>query len=256
VDVNFSAIMPIKNEEKFLPYSLPALYRLKPDEIIFLFDACDDNSVDVATEIVKKYDPDRKITRIFHVSEESKDWKFRIAYIKRKGLDLASFDTVLINDADTIVSPKIRPYIEQMGYYKHISFYRLDYPVNVRKLSKKAFRFLLFRKGRMGGVNIVSVSAYRQCEDRNKVKNILSGEDSLLRYSIQQKFPVLFVDLTKMPNINLRPRPSLEYQHRVGIQFWDSCKLPFFKVIATGVISLSPYLIKGYIKARYGKIQS
>lgn len=217
-----------------------------------LFDVCDDNSVDVAKEIINKCDPDRKITRIFHVSEESKDWKFRIAYIKRKGLDLASFDTVLINDADTIVSPKIRPYIEQMGYYKHISFYRLDYPLNVRKLTEKAFRFLFRRKGRMGGVNVVSVSAYRQCEDRNKVKNILSGEDSLLRHSIQQKFPVLFVDL---PNIHLRPRKSPKYQYRWGVQYWDSFKLPFFKVVATGVISLSPYVIKGYIKARYGKIQ-
>jgi hypothetical protein len=243
--------MPIKNEEKFLPYSLPALYRLKPDEVILLFDNCDDSSVDVALAIVNKYDSDCAITKIVYVFEESKDWKFRVAYLKRKGLDLASYDAVLINDADTIVSPKIRPCIELMRYYKHISFSRFDYPVNFRKLTKRALR-IFYRRGKMGGVNVVSVSAYRLCEDRNKVRSILCGEDTLLRYSIQQKFPVLFVDL---PNIHLRPNESPEYQYKRGIQFWEILKTPFWKVVLSAVISFRPYLIKGYIKARYGEIE-
>lgn len=247
--MKFSALMPIKNEEKFLPYSLPAMYRLKPDELILLFDVCDDDSIEVAKKIVNKYDPNHEITRIFYAFEESKDWKFRVAYIKRKGLDLASYDTVLIVDGDTIVNPKIRPYIYLTRYYKHISFSRLDYPVNFRKLTQRALKFL-YRRGKLGGVNVVSVSAYRLCEDREEVKRILCGEDTLLRFSIQKKFPAFFVDL---PSIHLRPNESPEYQYKRGTQFWDILKTNFFKVIASGVITFRPYLIKGYLQARYGK---
>jgi len=247
--LKFSVIMPIHNEEKLLHYSLPSVYRLNPDEVILLFDNCKDDSFNIASGIVKKYDKDHKKTRFVSDLGDSSEWRFRIAYVKRKGLELASFDTVLIADADTIIHEKVKSHLNMMKYYKHISFSRIDYPINWRSYIKRMIKFI-YKKGKLGGLNAVSVSAYKECEDKEEVKKIITGEDALLRFSIQKKYPVFYVD---SPNIHLRPKENYFYNYNKGVQFWQILKTSFLKVIFSGVVSGRFSLIKGYIHYRYGK---
>ena len=51
--MKFSVIVPIHNEEEFLPYSLPSVYALNPEEVLLLFDRCSDKSANVASKISK-----------------------------------------------------------------------------------------------------------------------------------------------------------------------------------------------------------
>jgi len=52
--VGFSVVLAIHNGEKYLPYSLPSIDNMLPEEVILVFDRCTDKSLEVATEIVDK----------------------------------------------------------------------------------------------------------------------------------------------------------------------------------------------------------
>jgi glycosyltransferase involved in cell wall biosynthesis len=49
--LKFSVIMPIHNEEHNLHFSLPSLFRINPDEVVFVMDNC----IDGSRELIEAY---------------------------------------------------------------------------------------------------------------------------------------------------------------------------------------------------------
>ena len=134
--MNFSVVMPIHNEAELLPLSLPTVYELMPSEVILIFDNCIDQSEEVAKKIIKKHDPQRHITTCINDIPKDIEHKFRIAYLKRLGMDSADYDIILSTDADIMLDPQIRNLIKQIPQFPFMSFEHFDFPVNWRTLIK------------------------------------------------------------------------------------------------------------------------
>ncbi|PVX23467.1 MAG: hypothetical protein CW716_12115 [Candidatus Bathyarchaeum sp.] len=248
--VKFSVVMAIHNEADMLPLSLPTVYNLRPSEVILIFDNCTDNSEEVAKKIITKYDPLNQITRCINDPPKEIEHKFRIAYLKRLGMDLAKYNFVLVSDADTILDPKIHDLMNQITQFPFMSFERVDFPVNWRTLIKNGLNFLpLWTDDQVSGIYAVDLKVRAECEDPKKVKSIEQGEDTLMHQCIKAKYPTKFFHVN---NIHLRPKEDSARHYRRGTYYWKTAKRGFIKTILSSVISCRYTLIKGYIHARFG----
>jgi glycosyltransferase involved in cell wall biosynthesis len=90
--MKISVVIPVYNEEKYLPKTLASLEKLdrKPDEVIIVDAASTDHTVSLA----KKWG-----ARVLEVEHKT------IAYSRQKGLEAAKGDIVACTDADDIVPP-------------------------------------------------------------------------------------------------------------------------------------------------------
>ncbi len=243
--------MAIHNEMDMLPFSIPTVYQIRPSEVIFIFDNCTDNSEKIAEKIIKKYDPHHQITRCINDVPKKIEHKFRIAFLKRLGMDLASNNFVLVTDADNILDPKMNKLMGNIQQFPFISFERIDFPVNWRTLVKRLFRFLpLWTSDKLSGIYAVDQKVRLECEDPEKVKNIEQGEDTLMQQCIQTKYPTSFFYVN---NIHLRPKEDSARHYRRGCYYWKTAKRGFVKTVLGSVISCRYNLIKGYIHARFGE---
>lgn len=248
--LKFSVIMPIHNEEKFLPFSLPSVYKIMPSEIILIFDNCTDRSKEVAKKIMQKYDPSQLITKCVDDLPKITEYAFRVAYVKRLGMNLASYNTVLVVDADTILNSKIRECLSQIKHFPFISFGRTDYPINWRNQIKHILGFIpLWKNERLTGLYAVDLKIRNECEDSELIKSISLGEDTFLQQSIKTKYPTKHCDIN---SFHLRPKESSEIHYRRGLYYWKTAKRGFFKTVLSAIISGRLNLIKGYIHARFG----
>ena len=246
-NVKFSVVMPIHNEEKFLYYSLPSIYRLKPDEIILIFDRCTDNSLKVARKIAKHFNYLDK-TKFIEMNEPSPEWKFRVAFLRRYGFRLAKNNIILNTDADTILDPKIREYIKKIGESKIalISFGRKNYPITFQDFITR-IAYTLNPKIGFTGIYAFSKKAWIETEDQESVKKIVRAEDTHLRISISKKYKVAFI---KTNSIHLRPEESKKRHYIKGYTYWIVKRNPFWKAFLHSIIYLRPQLLTGYIRAR------
>jgi glycosyltransferase involved in cell wall biosynthesis len=248
--MDFSVVMPVHNEADLLPLSLPSVYRLVPSEIIIIFDNCSDDSEEVAEKIISKYDPKAQITRTINNVPKEIEYNYRIAYLKRLGMDLASYDIVLIADADIILDPKIHKLMPQITRFPFMSFEHVDFPVNWRTRIKSVLRFIpLWTEDKLSGVYAVDLNVKKECEDPEKVKTIEQGEDTLMQRSIRTKYPTNFFHVN---NIHLRPKEDSARHYRRGVYYWKTAKRGFLKTILSAIISGRYNLIRGYIHARFG----
>lgn len=246
--MKFTVCMPIHNEEKLLRYSLPSIYQLNPDEVVFIFDRCTDNSRNVAAQLAKRFGAE-DISK-FYDAPEPEDFAFRIAQVKRFGLTKSSNDFVLAVDADTIVDPGVRPEIDYGNHFPFLSFAKKDYPINWRNEIKKPLTYLKILQKDMLGFYGVSVSAQKECEDMENLKKITLGEDTHLQVSIAKKYPVKHFNSPESLHIRPRENPQLHYWR--GVYYWKTAKRGFIKTVASAVISGRFGMIKGYIHARQG----
>ena len=243
--------MSIHNEMDMLPLSIPTVYKLMPSEVILIFDNCTDKSEQVAEKIIKKYDPQKRITKCINDVPTQIEHKFRIAYLKRLGMDSASNNTVLVTDADIMLDPQISNLIKQITQFPFISFEHVDYPVNWRTLIKRGLRFLpLWTTDKLSGIYAVDQKARAECEDPEKVKSIEQGEDTLMQQCIKTKYPTRFFHVK---NIHLRPKEDSARHYRRGKYYWKTANRGFAKTVLSAVISCRFNLIKGYIHARFGE---
>jgi glycosyltransferase involved in cell wall biosynthesis len=250
VRLKFTVIMPIHNEEKYLPFSLPSVYKIMPAEVILIFDNCTDNSKEVAKRIVQKYDSNQLITKYVDNLPQVTEYAFKVAYVKRLGMSLASYNTVLVVDADTVLNPEIREYLSQIKHFPFISFGRIDYPINWRNQIKNILDFIpLWKNERLTGLYAVDLKIKNECEDSELIKSISIGEDTFLQQSIRTKYPIKHYDIK---SFHLRPKENSELHYTRGLYYWKTAKRGFLKTVLSAIISGRLNLIKGYIHARYG----
>ena len=248
--MKFSVLMAIHNEADLLPLSLPSVYQIMPSEVILIFDNCTDNSEEVAETIIKKYDPQNRITKCINDIPKEVEHKFRIAYLKRLGMDLATNNVVLVCDADIILDPKISELMNQITQFPFISFEHFDFPVNWRTLIKRGLRFLpVWTADKLSGIYAVDLNVRAEYEDPEKIKSIEQGEDTFMQQCINAKYPTKFFHVK---NIHLRPKEDSARHYRRGIYYWKTAKRGFVKTVLSAVISGRYNLIRGYIHARFG----
>lgn len=248
--VELSVVMPIHNEEKFLPFSLPSVFRLSPDDVVLIFDRCIDRSLAVSHKITKHFKYDSK-TRFIEINEPSPEWRFRVAFLRTYGYNLAKNNIILNTDADIILDEKIREYIKLIGKNNVglISFGRKEYPFTFQNFIARLIATFI-PKIAFAGTYAFSKEIWQEIMDKEKMKKILSAEDTYVYMTISEKYKTKFI---KTNNIHLRPKESSQRHFTKGITLWEVKHDPLWKVILHSVIYLHPMVLVGYLYAKSSK---
>lgn len=194
--------MPIHNEEKYLPYSLPSVYKLDPDEVILLFDRCTDNSLRLSKKIARTMNSLQK-TEFYEMNDPSPDWKSRIAFLRNYAYNLVKNDVIITTDADMIIDSSIKNYLIKIGSNNvaMVSFGFLDHPYTFQTFSRRFISFISPFTG-FAGFYAFSKRAWLETEDLESEKRIPSAEDTHLRMSILKKYQIKHKNTKSM---HLRP---------------------------------------------------
>ena len=250
--IEFTVILPIHNEEEYLPHSLPSIYKLFPDEVILLFDRCTDNSKKVAYNIAERYKMMKKTK--FVDAPESPQWRFRTAFLRFHGTRLAKHDLLLITNADIILDPRITQYFSliEKNNVGLITFMYKDFPVDWRNLLKR----LLVSTGIkalgserwLTGIGLFNRKIAYECENIEGLKQVESAEDTHLHMSITKKYRSLCITLD---TIHLRPRGTSRDLLR-GRLLWTVGHRSFLHACLSGIVFFRLKIIKGYIQVRWG----
>ena len=94
--IQWSLVCPIKDEVDVLKFSLPRVYALQPDEVIIPIEP-NSESIEMVKKIARKCGYQKK-TRIIVLREKTPDWRFRQAYARRKGFQVARNDPICARD--------------------------------------------------------------------------------------------------------------------------------------------------------------
>lgn len=247
--LNFSVVVPIHNEAKYLPYSLPAIYSLEPDEVILLFDRCTDESLSVAKDISQRLGIKSK-TIFVELNESSQEWNFRVAFLRRYGYRMAHNDTILTTDADMILDCDIKNQIQKIGKngVALVSFGYYIYPYTIQFFIESLI-FKIFPIMEFTGQYAISKRAWLETEDEESVKKVYRSEDIHLCLSIIKKYRRLHI---KTKSRHLRPDESRIRHYRKGFLYWDVGHNPAWKMLLYSILYLRPEGMAGYLHARLG----
>ena len=245
--MKFSVVMPIHNEEKFLPYSLPSIFGLEPDEVILIFDRCTDRSMEIAKKITEKLGYSKK-TKIIELNYASPDWKFQVAFLRRHGFKMTKNDTILNTDADTVLDRKITEYLPLIGKQGTalISFSRTPYPLTFQNFIAKVVSTFIPKIG-FTGIYVFSKKAWLETENQDAAKKILRAEDTHLYLSISKKYKTMFF---KTNTIHLRPEEKANRHFIMGVTRWTVRHDSLWTTIIRCLVYLRPLLLAGYLYAR------
>lgn len=245
--VKFSVVMPIHNEEKLLSYSLPSIFRLKPDEVILIFDRCTDNSLESAKKMAKRYKHGSR-TKFVEPNGSHSGWKFRIAFLRRHGFNLAKNHVILNTDADTLLDEKIVDFLPLVGKKAigMVMFSRRPYPRTFQSFVGTLVSPFVPTTG-FGALYAFSKKAWLETEDQESVKNVPRAEDTHLHSSISKKYKTIFV---KTDTLHLRPKETAKSHFIKGVTRWQAKRAPLWTVLIHSFIYLRPLVLSGYLKAR------
>lgn len=245
--------MPIHNEEALLPFSLPSVYRLRPDQTLLLFDRCTDSSVEIARMIAKKFGMTCK-TKFVNVARQD-DWAYSHAYVARKGYLMTKNNLILATAADIILDPAITNYFPLVATSNiaFISFLHIDYPVSFRNILKRLLVGIglvppSHKERWLAGPYVFSKKAWRETEDQEAVKKVVRAHDTHLHKAILTKYSSRCI-ITK--TFHLRPRESNQMHYLRGQLYWTVAKRSFLITLLSALFYVRLGLIKGYIHARF-----
>lgn len=244
--VKFSVVVPIHNEGKFLPFSLPSIFRLQPDEVILIFDRCTDGSRDLSRRIAKHFKYEFK-TKFINFNKSAPKWKFRVAFLRTRGYSLAKNDIILNTDADIILDEKIKEYLKLIGNHVGlISFGRKEHPFTLQGFIARLVSTFIPTIG-FTGTYAFSKKAWQEIVKVESMKEIISAEDTYLYMQISSKYETRFC---KTNSIHLRPREEPKRHFIKGITYWQIKRDPFWKMLFHSIIYLRPMVLAGYLYSR------
>ena len=246
--VEFSVVMPIKDETELLKHSLPSIYALDPDEVVLMMEDVE-KSINVAKSVAK-YCGFLDKTRIIILHESVPDWNFRQAYARRRGYSLAKNDIILTVDSDIIVDARIKQYFEMINKkdIKLVSFGKIPYPPTFTGMMAQLVQ-RIYRHQSFTGLYAFSKRAWEETEDIEDLKKIPRGEDTHLHSDLTKKYRYIFVP--GLRNIVLRPKESKKYQYLMGWNRWKIRKTALWRMLISTVLYFRPWMMIGYLKARY-----
>lgn len=242
--MRFSVIVPIHNEEKYLIYSIPSIYRLKPNEVILLFDRCSDNSFNLANKISEYYNyKDR--TLFIEINEIPEDWNFAVAFIKRHGFNLSSNNIILNVDSDMLIDESIRKYISLMNKYSLISFGFLDYPYTIQCFTRRLLSLLITG---YAGLYMFNKDVWKQTENLDSVKKVYQSEDSHLKKAIiDNGYSTKYINTN---TLHLRPNETKLKHYKRGVAYYNLLKSSPYNVFLHSLMNFRIHMFTGYIHAK------
>jgi hypothetical protein len=232
--LDFSVILPVHNEGRLLPYTLPSIRALDPGEVVVVFDRCTDNSERVVDKLLDGLNVKKVYNNI------RSDWNSHLSYLYHSAVEASSEGKLLFTQADVVLDKKIAKHVR---FFRKgmISFRVLPYPNNPRSIVNTAVSLLQTRLlGGFSGVFVLDRGTYEDC--RLTASDQFEFDSQLLRNIQAKKYPYRLV-LTKC--WNLRPYHGKHRRFELGKAKAKSGKKPY-EVLAFSILRLMPEVYIGY----------
>lgn len=238
-----SIVLPIKNEAPFLTTTFHSFLDLKPNEIIPIYDKCNDESRKIVENIasIRKYPNIKPIE-----AESSEEWMNRIAYLRRLGYSKATNDIILDLDADMLIDVKsIKKGLAKLNNgIALVTFGFLDYPWTPQCFLRTLYSTFVCIGGNL---HAFKKEAWLKSEDPDEVKQIIKGQDTHLRRSISQHYATRHIN-TK--TLHLRPSEGRRYDKRRGFTQATLGEKSAIKMFLHSLFMLRPHLLPTYLRTR------
>ena len=112
--MNFSIVVPVKDEVDLIPRTLPSYYTVNPSEVIICTDKPAPRKVRQVIQKVAVACDALDITRIVEV-ERDPDWNFHQAHVRRTGFKKAKHDRILTVDIDLVINRNVLKALKLLG---------------------------------------------------------------------------------------------------------------------------------------------
>lgn len=257
--MEYSVVMPIRNEAYLLNATLASCYRLRPSEVILCFDNPPDKvAFDVAKKIAMRFGD---IPTVFLKVSRNPEYKFHQAWVRRSGFLAAKYDRILTVDSDLMVNKQIMGAVRMVGLDRIglVSCLRIGAvrgPLDVWR----GFTYFTLRQLRpvFTGLYAIWRPYWLETEDKG-IRRLMSprdyhrslipgiiGEDTYLYLCMRRKYRCVFLrnlggiclerDIEQLP----------DHQFEWGRLYAKSAANPF-EVLIAAIIFAQPHLIRGYL---------
>jgi hypothetical protein len=272
-------VIPVLNEYKIIPKTLPTYYRIKPDELLL----CMDSPPHLKTYLIAKKISSRfpEIdTRIIFV-ERNPEYTLHQAWVRRKGFMEAKNDTILTGDIDLIVNSNVLKAVKLVGnndiglvscskFYLPKDIKGIYRGIISRALSKFVYPiwkkrnysapvqgnftglYALYRPfwidSESDGIKNLNNPKQELRIDRSPVTRayVAIGEDTYLRDCLERKHKVMY--LKDLGAIAIRP----QFGHHPNVQFefgryYYHKGRNFIGALLRATIYLRPHELRGFL---------
>jgi glycosyltransferase involved in cell wall biosynthesis len=237
-----SIIIPVHNEEKYLPYSLKPLADLRDTPIIFVLDRCQDGSEAIVRKFARKRDNVTVLKKEDDSKTDNPAWE---AYLT--GAEQVRRGRVLFLGADVIMDTRVFCYLNRARLLK---FRYVNYASHFWYTFEKTFQ------------RFTSKSYFLECIDVNLIhelpfmsesyNDIVQGRTKLTDILNAVSFNRKFVNIDSVECLHLRPfipedRQLLQgyVRHMQGV--------PLLKVLMHSLIYRKPHVFRGYVFRMFRK---
>lgn len=243
-----TVVIPIHNEMAHLPKSLPSVYNLGVDEVIWGLDRCTDESEAFINLMAPAWPKTRTLIRTF-TAEEGQGWRERLAYLFRTLVDMARNDTILTSGGDIWLDPIINYHLESFPGSGHglMSFDYLDHPINYQTVARRVIVGLGLAHP-TSGIMVFSRAKVRETEDREDLRVNSTAEDTHLRMAIESKYSTIHL-LTD--SLHFRHSENVHDHLQRGQGQWRVQRKSLASCVAHSLVMLRPLVLVGYIQARW-----
>lgn len=236
-----SVVMPIHNEEEYLPYSLPSLLKSRIDELVIVLDRCTDKSEEIIRKTVFPYP-----VKIIVKSEQK--WKCPTAEVFEIGFSHATGDLFYSMAGDMVTDPSIY----DSGFFNDadiIAFFYYSYDRRFSMLYQWYLNFLKkhFNIARLWKGKLAKQSGHmafkREVWEQLHIEDSASEYDNLQKRALEARYTYKFVDNCR--NFHLRAGIRKDRQTLQGISRAHR-GTPWFMVLGHSIILLKPYVWVAY----------
>lgn len=244
-----SVFVPLTdNYLQYLQKTIKNIYQIKADQYVFFADRCKPVTLLNLNHLIKKFDREKKKTKVYVNTIMSTVFNFQLCYVKYMAFGLCSEENILFIDSDMLVDwKKINQDISKNDCFTGALFWeRIDYPLDVGFEIRKKF----LRKSQVNsrGLNLINKNAFLNTVNLKELQKIEIGFDTFLLKAIRKKHNVQFF---KSKSIHLNPNNSKLRSEKIGRFYWAVLKKGFVHVLFSSLLGLRISMLRGYLYERY-----
>jgi len=253
--MKISVVMPVHNEELYLPYSLKPLLEAPIYEFIFVLDRCTDRSED----FILKFGRHRKRCKIIHKTETK--WLNPAAEAYDFGARHATGDYIYFIDADTVIDSET---FDEKHWRKGdaLRFRYYDYDLcgnKVRCAYEKVILNLSEKLGLSTGHFATVIAFKRNYWERTRhewppedMESFRKNPRFVMKHILMQEHEKSFLRISTTNCLHLRPRVTISQQQLRGIARY-LLNYPLWKVILHSILYFEAHSLFSFLQAKWGR---
>jgi len=231
-----SIVIPVHNEENYLPFSLRPLLDLKGIRIIIVLDRSTDRSEVIVRKFAEKHGNTLIVKKEVAGKTDNPAWE---AYME--GVKYAKPGKVLFLGADVVIDKKIFNYLDRAGllkfrYVNYASHFRYSFEKIVQRFFSRSYCVECMDTEIISAIPFVSES----------YEDIVRGRTKLIDVINAGAFASEFVYVDDVECLHLRPRVPVDRQFLQGyVRHMQS--VPFFRVLLHSLLYRKVHVLRGYV---------